>query len=123
MDEKSDRACSAASKLIFACSGAVDVGEIADRVARKLTAEGKGKMFCTAGLGGRVGPIMKTTEVAEKVVAIDGCALDCVRLSLELAGFTNFAHVRVTDLGMEKGKSPATDERVARAAEKAASLL
>jgi len=73
MDEKKDCACSAAPKLIFACSGAVDVGAIADAAARKLAAEGKAKMFCTAGLGGRVAPIIKTTKAAEKIIAIDGC--------------------------------------------------
>jgi hypothetical protein len=31
---------------------------------------------------------------------------------LEEAGFTDFEHIKVTDLDMEKGKSPATDENV-----------
>ena len=38
-----------ANTLIFSCSGAADVGEIADRAARKLTRERMGKMFCLAG--------------------------------------------------------------------------
>ena len=46
--------CTPASKLIFACSGAADVGKIADLSARKLTEDGVGKMFCLAGVGGRV---------------------------------------------------------------------
>jgi hypothetical protein len=32
---------------------------------------------------------------------------------LEEAGFTEFGHMEVTDLGLEKGKSPATDENIA----------
>ena len=80
-------ACGAAPKLIFACSGAADVGRVADLAARKLNADGAGKMFCTAGIGGRVSGIMKTTEAAAKILAIDGCPLDCVRKSLEEAGF------------------------------------
>ena len=103
MDKLEDCACSAAPKLIFACSGAADVGAIADRAARKLTVEGAGKMFCTAGLGGRVPGILKATEAAGGVVAIDGCPLDCARLSLQNAGFSGFGHVRLSDLGMEKG--------------------
>ena len=31
--------CSGGPKLIFACSGVADVGEIADKAARKLTKE------------------------------------------------------------------------------------
>ncbi|MCJ7579947.1 MAG: putative zinc-binding protein, partial [Candidatus Aminicenantes bacterium] len=57
--------------------------------------------------------IIKTTEEAEKILAIDGCPLDCTKLSLEQAGFTEFEHIKVTNLGLEKGKSPATDENIA----------
>lgn len=70
-------------------------------------------MYCLAGIGGRVAGILKTTEEAEKILAIDGCPLDCVKLSLEEAGFAEFEHIKVTDLGLEKGKSPATDENIA----------
>ena len=76
MSEKSD-CCSAAPKLIFSCSGAADLGAIADQAARKLSREGVGKMFCLAGVGGRVSGIMKTTEAAGERLVIDGCALDC----------------------------------------------
>ena len=105
-------ACDAAPKLIFACSGASDVGEATDLAARKLAAEGVGKMFCLAGIGGRVSGIMETTKSAAAILAIDGCPLDCARGTLEEAGFTRFEHLRLSDLDMEKGKSPPTDELV-----------
>jgi uncharacterized metal-binding protein len=88
------------------------VGHISDLSARKLSGEGVGKMFCLAGIGGRVSGILATTEAASAVLAIDGCPLDCARKTLEEAGFQQFQHVRLSDLGMEKGKSPATNERV-----------
>jgi len=140
--------CVAAPKLVFSCSGAADVGEISDRAARKLSAEGAGKMFCLAGVGGRASGITASTETAAAILAIDGCPLDCARKTLEEAGFIDlcivngpgrptegrenrapdgrprfircagpnkqFAHVRLNDLGMEKGKSPATEERIAQ---------
>ncbi len=112
MSDSTENLCTAAPALIFACSGAADVGAIADKAARKLTAEGKGKMYCLAGIGGRVKGIMETTRGASKIVAIDGCPLDCTKLCLEEAGFNKFEHIKVTDLDMEKGKSPATDENV-----------
>lgn len=115
--------CATAPKLIFACSGASDVGEISDRAARLLTREGKGKMYCLAGIGGRVSGIVATTEAASQVLAIDGCPLDCAKNCLKEAGFTTFAHVRLADLGMEKGKSPVTDERIEKAAERGRGLL
>lgn len=109
--------------MIFACSGAADVGEIADRAARKLTREGKGRMFCTAGLGGRISGILKTTEAADGVLAIDGCPLNCVKSSLEQAGFTTFQHLQLADLGLEKGKSPATEESINKVVARAAGMI
>ncbi|MGE4298629.1 MAG: putative zinc-binding protein [Desulfovibrionaceae bacterium] len=116
-------ACSAAPKLIFSCSGGADVGAVADQVARKLTRDGHGKMFCLAGIGGRVSGIMKSTEAAETILAIDGCPLDCARKSLEEAGFSNFQHIRLADLGLEKGKTEPTDTTIALVAAKAAACL
>ena len=115
-------ACSAAPKLIFACSGAADVGAIADQAARKLTRDGVGRMFCMAGIGGRVSGIVKTTESAGAILAIDGCPLNCVKSCLEQAGFAEFDHMQLADLGFEKGNSPLTDDAVGRVATAAARL-
>lgn len=120
-EEKS--CCTGGQTLIFACSGAADVGEVSDRAARKLSKDGIGAMFCLAGVGGRVEPIMKKTGSASKILVIDGCNLDCVRGCLEHAGFTEFEYIRVTDLGLEKGKSPANEENVARVTAKATEML
>ena len=61
MGVKNENACCAAPTLIFACSGAADVDALSDSAARKLTADGAGKMYCLAGIGGRVPGILKTT--------------------------------------------------------------
>jgi uncharacterized metal-binding protein len=122
-DKPQDCACSAAPKLIFACSGAADVGAVADQAARKLTRDGHGKMFCLAGIGGRVPGIMKTTEAADRILAIDGCPLNCVKACLEQAGFAKFAHLQLADLGMEKGKTAPAEAPIAVAAARGAALL
>ncbi len=121
LSDSKENLCTAASTLIFACSGAADVGALSDRTARYLTSEGIGKMFCLAGIGGHIEGLIKTTQEASKILAIDGCPIDCTRLCLMEAGFAVFEHMRVTDLGMEKGKTPVTDEninQVAKAAKK-----
>ena len=115
--------CCDGTQLIFACSGAADVGAIADQAARKLTKEGVGKMFCLAGVGGRVSGIMKTTEAADKILAIDGCPLDCAKKCLEQAGFANFEHLQLTEIGFEKGKSPVSDDALAKVAAKGKQML
>jgi uncharacterized metal-binding protein len=108
--------CGAAAQIIFACSGSADVGKIADLAARKLMEQGVGKMSCLAGVGGRVKVIMDTTQAAQKILALDGCPLQCARNTLEQAGFKKFSHVCLSDLGMAKGKTPVTDEAVAKVA-------
>lgn len=115
--------CGTAPKLIFPCSGAADVGAIADQAARKLTKDGAGKMFCLAGIGGRVSGIMATTESAARILAIDGCPLACAKNSLEQAGFKQYEHLQLADMGMEKGKTPPTPEAIAKAAAAGAAKL
>lgn len=116
-------ACGAAPTLIFACSGCADVGALSDQAARKLTREGKGKMACLAGIGARISGIVKSTEAADKILAIDGCPLDCSKKMLEGAGFKIFQHLRLSDHGFEKGKTEVSEASVAVAAAKAGSLL
>jgi len=116
-------ACSTAPKLIFPCSGAADVGEIADRTARRLTKEGVGKMYCLAGIGGRVNDIIVNAQAAGKILAIDGCPKDCARHTLEHAGFTDVAHLQLSDIGFAKGASPANDANITTAVEHARPLL
>lgn len=79
MEEEKSCTCGAALKLIFACSGASDTGEITDRAARTLAKDGVGKMYCLAGIGGRVETIMVNTSAASKMLVIDGCASDCAK--------------------------------------------
>ena len=122
-EEKKDCCCSTAPKLIFSCSGAADVGELCDRAARALTREGAGKMYCLAGVGGGVEPILANTRAAGRLLAVDGCAMDCVKKTLEKAGFEGAAHLRLTDHGFEKGASPATEENLQKALELARPLL
>jgi uncharacterized metal-binding protein len=111
-DKPAEACCGTEPKLIFACSGAADVGEVSDLAARELASGGAGKMLCLAGIGGRVSGIMETTRVATAILAIDGCPLDCAKKTLERAGFAKFEHLRLSDLGMEKGKTTVTGEAV-----------
>ena len=118
-----EQVCQGGDTLIFACSGAADVGAISDSAARKLTREGMGKMFCLAGVGGRVDPIMEKTKAASTILAIDGCGLDCVKYTLEQAGITQYKQIRLIDMGMAKGQSPATHENVEAVVTQAKAVL
>lgn len=109
--------------LIYACSGAADVGAISDLAARRLAKEGDGKMSCLAGIGGRVPPLLEAARNASRMLAIDGCSQECARKCLEHAGFTGFSHVELETLGMPKGESPPTEERISKAAHAARTAL
>ena len=75
-------------------------------------------MFCLAGIAGRVETIETNTRAAGRLLVVDGCDSDCARKTMELAGFAGFLHLRVTDLGWEKGKTPVTQERVEQLTER-----
>jgi uncharacterized metal-binding protein len=112
MSEKKNDCCGGAVTLIFPCSGASDVGELSDRAGRKLTKDGAGKMFCLAGIGGKVENIVNATRNADLLLAIDGCPQDCAKKTLEQAGFQNFRHARVTDFGMKKGLTEVNEDSI-----------
>ena len=109
--------------LVYACSGAADVGEIADRAARLLDREDRGWMSCLAGIGGRVSGLVASAPGAPSLIAIDGCPHDCGKKTLELAGFTGINHIRVTDLGFVKGESSVVAQAIRRVADAAVSSL
>lgn len=123
MNQSSTNENAGGPKLIFACSGAADVGEISDRAARNMTRDGAGKMFCMAGIGGRIPGILKMTGTAPKILAIDGCELDCVKNCLRQAGFDQFEQFRVTDLGLEKGNTTINNENIGKVVAKGKEML
>ncbi len=122
-NEKKECECKGGVTLIFPCSGAADVGEISDRAARSMTARGHGKMFCLAGIGGNISGMIASARGADRVLVIDGCGVDCAKKTMEERGIDDYIHFRVTDLGMEKSKSPATQERIESVAQKGKELL
>jgi uncharacterized metal-binding protein len=115
--------CSENTDLMFSCSGAADIAEIGDRAVRSLHKAGDAKMFCLAGIAGKVELIEVNTRGADRILVVDGCDSDCAKKTMEFGGFTGFIHLRVSDLGMEKGKTPVTDERIALVATKLRELL
>jgi uncharacterized metal-binding protein len=98
--------------LIFACSGAADVGAIADAAARNMAKQGMGQLLCLAAIGAHIESYVQKAKNAPAIVVVDGCGMDCGRKSLEHLGVPSFKHIRITDLGLEKGKSPLTEAAV-----------
>lgn len=100
--------CGEKPTLIFACSGGSDVGELSDRVARRLGKDGKGKMYCLAGLGAGLSGMIESSRSAKELIVIDGCPVACGKKILEKVGLpAKFFNLK--DIGYEKGKTPCTE--------------
>jgi uncharacterized metal-binding protein len=107
--------CQEAGVLIFPCSGGSDVGELSDRVGRKIAQCGQAKMFCLAGIGAHIPGMIESAKAANKIIAIDGCRISCAKKILEQAGFKPTAH-NLKDMGFEKGKTQVNEANITKAA-------
>ncbi|MEI7590808.1 MAG: putative zinc-binding protein [Deltaproteobacteria bacterium] len=109
-----DCLCKPAEIMLFACSGAANVGQISNDASFELHKEGKARMFCLAGLGGHVQGIIDATKQAKKIIVVDGCSVACAKKIVELADFSIDDYIVVTDEGIEKvaGKTDFSKEEV-----------
>jgi uncharacterized metal-binding protein len=89
-------------RIIFACSGASNVGELSNAAAVALTNEGFGNKACTASLAIRTPSVMKKVEDADEIVVIDGCPVECAGKIAAGAGIEPDQHVVITELGIKK---------------------
>ena len=102
-------------RLLYACSGAADVGQVADLVARRLDDEEWGGMSCLSGIGADLSGFIESAREADNII-IDGCPVGCGRKMFEARGLP-FTEIVITQQGLVKGSSPATSEVVERMAE------
>lgn len=105
----SDCACNTGIKLIYSCSGAADVGELADRAVRVLRKDGIAQGSCIAGIGAGLSGYVQSAKGADMTIAIDGCPVACVKKNLEKIGVKPVA-VNLAELGYKKGESPFSEE-------------
>jgi uncharacterized metal-binding protein len=109
--------CKKESNLIYACSGAADVGEIADRVARRLRTDGVGPMSCLAGIGAGLSGYVQSAKGVGINITVDGCQVACAKKILEKIGVTPTSYI-LTDMGLVKGKTPVTEKIIVQMSEK-----
>lgn len=111
--------CCGGPGYVIACSGACDLGNIADLVARKLSAEGVRKMHCLAIVG--AGVEKPSAELRDSnLLVIDGCEVDCAKKIVDAANFENYSYLRVSDMGFEKGKTEVSHSNIEEVSQVAA---
>jgi uncharacterized metal-binding protein len=99
--------------LLYPCSGAADVGELADRAVRKLWKEGFATKTCLAGVGADISGFVQSARGADTNIVVDGCPIACARKCLERIGVTPVS-IMLADLGFKKGESPVTGDALAK---------
>lgn len=115
--------CEGVDLIIFPCSGAANVGQIANRAAIELALEDFGRMLCTAAVGGGIAGIVESAKAGKKILVIDGCRLACASEILKKAGF-NPVEIIVTNLGIKKTSELNPDEKEVKiVVEKAKELI
>jgi uncharacterized metal-binding protein len=76
--------------LVYSCSGCSSAAQMANHFAIVLDRRGLAEMSCIAGVGGNVPSLVRVAKSAAEsgrpIVAIDGCALTCVKHTLARHG-------------------------------------
>ena len=88
-------------KIILACSGGSNVGQISNSIMVEMDKRGAGDAYCLAGVGAQLPKFIENSK-ASKVIAIDGCPVACAKRILETSGIEPEKHFVVTELGIEK---------------------
>lgn len=103
---------------IVSCSGASNTGLFADAVARMLTNDEEASMICLAKVAVGDQPlIQKIKDQRNKIVVLDGCAVNCALKLLEREGIVDVIHINTTDFDIIKGKTPFSEEKAKEIAE------
>jgi len=103
---------------IYSCGGGSGVGQVADRVARRLAREGLGRMRCPPAFVGNLADAARLARHAGQIVAGAECRNDLAGKMLNDVGRGNVKHVRVTNLDVVKGRGPAIAVRINKVLEK-----
>jgi len=90
--------------MILTCSGASNVGQLANQAAVELTREGFGKMFCLAGIGGHLSGFVQSAKDVPQMIAVDGCSQGCAKAVLEHTEIPLRNYLVLTDIGLDKNK-------------------
>ena len=87
---------------LLACSGASNLGQVANQAALELAEEGFCEILCAAAIGARIKWAVERLRDAPLVVSINGCESQCARKILNDIGRPDVPCVTASDLEIEK---------------------
>lgn len=88
--------------LVYSCSGCSNVAQLANDIALWLRDAGIAEMACIAGVGGNVDAHVRKAKSERPILALDGCAMNCVKACLKKHQVEPTWHIQMTDLGFKK---------------------
>lgn len=88
--------------LVYSCSGCSSAAQLANHVAVQLDRRQLAEMSCIAGVGGNVPHLVRIAQSGRPILALDGCALQCVSNSLAQRGVVASKHLLLHEQGIKK---------------------
>ncbi|NEA25660.1 putative zinc-binding protein [Actinomadura bangladeshensis] len=88
--------------LVYSCSGCSSAAQMTNWLAIQLDRRGVAEMSCIAGVGGDVKSLVRKATSGRRIIAIDGCALECARHCLDRHDVAPDVHHRLSDDGVRK---------------------
>ncbi|MGE5423553.1 MAG: putative zinc-binding protein [Ignavibacteriales bacterium] len=97
------------NRMVVACSGASNLGQISNATAVKIHQQGVGQMTCLAALGANVDSYLKAAKESDLVV-LDGCPVSCAKTTVEQIGLSDFTYFEISGLLPHVVKSKEYDQ-------------
>ena len=116
MIETKSCCCGGENVLIFACSGASNVGQLANTVALDLAKNRQGSMSCIAAIGAHLDGFVVSARDSDRLIVLDGCERNCALLTFQQVEVEPHVHLTFTDHGFEKKHGEETGEAELRRA-------
>lgn len=88
--------------LVYSCSGCSNVAQLANTLALRLDRQGLAEMSCIAGVGGRVASLVNKANSGRRILALDGCPLQCVKGCLAQHEIRPDIHLTLSQYGLRK---------------------
>lgn len=88
--------------LVYSCSGCSSAAQLANTLAIRLDHDGETQMSCIAGVGADIPGFVNQATSGRPILALDGCALACVRGCLKRHGVEPDRYVQLHKHGVKK---------------------
>ena len=100
--------------LVYSCSGCSSAAQLANEMALRLDREEMAEMSCIAGVGAGVPSLLRTAHSGRPMIVLDGCTLQCARLTLKNRGINPILPIDLSRHGVRKRlhEMPTPEEKV-----------